>query len=284
MFDGVFYQKTENDKVRCLICPHLCLLSDGAEGICKARRNTKGKIIAQSYGQMSALNLDPVEKKPLHKFKQGSNILSFGSFGCNFSCSFCQNWHISMQRPETKYISPDDLVSFAEKAKDAGNIGLAFTYNEPLVNFEFVKDTSLLLRERGMDSVIVSNGYINEKPLLELAPLISAANIDIKSFNEKFYEKICGGKLEPVKNTVKILLQHCHVEITVLVIPKLNDSTEEINAIAKWLAGFDKNTVLHINRYFPCHKMDMPPTDKEVLRKLKNEALNFLRNVNIGNV
>ena len=284
MFDKVFYQEKENDKVRCQVCPHLCLLANDAEGICRARKNVNGRMAVQSYGQMTVLNLDPIEKKPLYHFKPGSMVLSFGSFGCNFSCDFCQNWHIAIAKPAVKYISPGQLADFAEKEKSRGNIGVAFTYNEPLINFEFVKDTSILLQERGMDSIIVSNGYINEKPLLELAPLLSAANIDIKSFNEDFYRKICGGSLEPAKNTVKILLQYCHVEITVLIIPGLNDSISEMNSLAKWLAGFDKNTVLHINRYFPCYKMDIPPTDKAILIDLQKEAQRFLQYVYIGNV
>lgn len=278
------YQSVEGDEVKCLLCPRGCVIKKGEAGFCKARRNTAGRLAACGYGQVTALALDPIEKKPLRHFKQGSNLLSVGSFGCNLSCQFCQNWHISTQVAESRYMPPEELAEYAVKTKNKGNIGVAFTYNEPLINFEFVKDTCMLLQELGMDSVLVSNGYVNEEPLLELAPFITAANIDVKSFSDDFYNKICNGKLEPVKNTLKILLGYCHVEITALIIPRLNDSIDEMNAMAKWLAGFDKNTAFHINRYFPHYNMQIPPVDKETLVKLQKEAKKFLKNVYIGNV
>ena len=270
--------------MKCLLCPHACIIAEGKTGLCGVRKNERGQIFLLNYGQISALALDPVEKKPLKKFKSGTMVLSAGSWGCNLCCAFCQNWQIAKERPMTKSITVRQLVTRAMQSKSHGNIGLAYTYNEPLVAYEFVRDCAVLAKEEGLANILVSNGYINEEPLRELAPLLDAANIDVKSFNEKFYQEVCGGSLTPVKRTVEILAEHCHLEVTTLVIPGLNDSFEEIAAIAEWLSAINKNIAYHLTRYFPCYKMNNPPTAREKLFALQEVAAKFLTNVYVGNM
>jgi pyruvate formate lyase activating enzyme len=272
------------ERVACGLCPHACRLAAGQTGRCRVRRNDADCLYAVSYGEVSALALDPIEKKPLYRFKPGSRILSAGSWGCNFSCRFCQNWLISQQKPAVRRYSPHELVKLAREAAPDGNIGLAYTYSEPLIWYEFIRDCALLIKEAGLDNILVSNGYINLQPLRELAPLLAAANIDLKAFSPVFYQDVCGGSLPPVLDSIKLLAGYCHVEVTALILPGYNDGAEEMGRLAAWLAGIDDAIPLHINRYFPQYRFSLPPTPRETLLALKAVAGEYLAYVYVGNV
>lgn len=271
--------------VLCEICPHACLLEEGRTGFCGARVNRDGQVRDENYGMLTSLALDPIEKKPLRRFYPGSMILSVGSYGCNFRCPFCQNHEISMfHGPEgAVYVSPVQLAQKALELIPEGNIGLAFTYNEPLVSYEYVRDCSRLIRENGLKNVLVTNGYVCETPLRELLPLIDAMNIDLKAFTPGFYREI-GGGLEDVKRTITLAVETCHVEVTTLVIPGKNDSPEEIRRLSEWLASINPELPLHVTRFFPRYKMaDTPPTPAETIRALAETARGNLKYVYTGN-
>lgn len=274
-------------KMRCDICPHRCALEEGQVGLCRARSNRGGVIVSENYGLVTSISLDPIEKKPLYRFYPGSYILSVGSFGCNFHCQFCQNHRISMtgkEQADCWYLPPDELVDKALMLVDRGNIGLAFTYNEPLVGYEYVYDCAFLAREKNLKNVLVTNGYINEGPLLRLLPLIDAMNIDLKSFKPGFYQRI-GGNLEDVKRTIILCAAHCHVEVTTLIIPGENDSEEEMRELAGWLASVDPDIPLHISRFFPCYQMtDKRPTSPRKVYALADIAKKILHYVYVGNI
>jgi pyruvate formate lyase activating enzyme len=279
-----FWQGSASGAARCGLCPHACVLPEGGVGLCRARRNVSGVLYAESYGEVSALALDPIEKKPLCRFKPGSLILSAGSRGCNFSCRFCQNWRISQAEPAVKFFRPEQLVDLALAKVKEGNIGLAYTYSEPAVWYEFVRDCALLAKEAGLDNVFVSNGYLNPGPLREIAPLLAAANIDLKSCADDFYRRMCGGRLAPVRESIKILAGFCHVEVTTLVIPGCNDSEDEIARIAAWLAEISPSIPLHVTRYYPNYRFSAPPAPKEKILRLKEVAEEFLSYVCAGNI
>lgn len=246
------------------------------------RTNEDGVLYASEYGETIALNIDPIEKKPLYHFKPGSNILSIGPNGCNFACVFCQNWSISQAPAQSTYIAPKDLVKIA-KAK--ASIGVAYTYTEPLVWFEYVYDTAPLLRDAGLAVVLVSNAYINEAPARDLFKYVDAANFDLKSIRPDFYRKICKGKLADVQRTIRIAKEMgVHVELTNLLIPGMNDTDEEIRELVNWIYDLDPKTVLHFSRYFPNYKLDNPPTPEERLLFAYNTAKKKLKYVYVGNI
>ena len=274
-------------KMNCPICPHHCPLNDGEIGRCRARANIDNKIIDLNYGRLTSIALDPIEKKPLYKFYPGSWILSVGSFGCNLNCPFCQNYSISMADStfETQNVTPEYLAQLALELthRERGNIGVAFTYNEPFISYEFVRDTSKYLHQFGLKSVLVTNGTVAEKPLREILPLIDAMNIDLKAFNADFYKWI-GGDFETVKRTIKIAAESCHVEVTTLIVPGKNDNAEEMAAEAEWLSSISPEITLHISRFFPRYRViDRPPTPVETIYKLVNIAKRHLNNVYAGN-
>jgi len=213
--EAEYYRKEENNQVKCLLCPHACNISETDNGICGVRRNDNGVLYSENYARISSIGVDPIEKKPLYHFFPGQKILSIGTTGCNFSCSFCQNWRISQEKPELKEMKPEEIIELAKK-KNA--IGIAYTYSEPSVWFEYVKDTARLAAEEDLKNVIVSNGFINQEPLKELLPYIDAANIDLKSMKNKFYHKYCNGQKEPVIKNIKLMYGNLHVEITTLLI------------------------------------------------------------------
>ncbi len=287
--EAMYYAQLESGKVQCALCPHNCVIMPGKVGICRARKNIDGKLYSLNYGKVTSIALDPIEKKPLYRFHPNTFILSAGTFGCNLKCPFCQNWEIahsiSEDWPNMIYISPDQLVQEALNYLKHKNIGIAYTYNEPSIWYEFVYETSKLAREKKLLNVLVTNGFINKQPFLELLPFVDAMNIDMKSFNPSFYKEICKGSLDNVKEIVEIAAPECHIEITTLVIPGLNDSKEEIGSLAKWIASINPEIVLHLSRYFPNYKMkDRPPTPKKTLEDLRDEALKYLKYVYLGNV
>lgn len=285
----------------CPVCPHHCSLKEGQYGRCRARKNEKGTIICVNYGRITALALDPVEKKPLRHFFPGSMILSAGSYGCNLSCPFCQNYQISMAGsegkeavdyatdeaaagvPDFREMSPEELAELAENLRGRGNIGVAFTYNEPLVGYEFVRDTARLVRQRGMKNVLVTNGTAELSVLEEILPYIDAMNVDLKGFTQDYYRKL-GGDLDTVKAFIKRAAQVCHVELTTLIVPGENDSEEEMEQQAGWIAGADPDIVLHVTRFFPRYRMkDRSATDVKTIYRLRDAAGKYLKYVYTGN-
>jgi pyruvate formate lyase activating enzyme len=272
-------------KAVCPICPHLCALEEGQIGLCRARKNQNGIVISMNYGIVTSIGLDPIEKKPLSRFMSGSKILSVGSFGCNLSCPFCQNYTIACgdEGNSIRSISPVELVEMATRKIPQGNIGVAYTYNEPLIGYEYVSDCAKLVRQKNLKNVVVTNGYINPKPLEDLLPFIDAMNIDLKGFTQEFYSKL-GGKLEPVKRTIATAVQSCHVEITTLIISGENDSEEEMRTLSSWLADLNPHIPLHISRFFPRHLYaDRNPTPVETIYRLAEVAREKLNDVYSGN-
>jgi pyruvate formate lyase activating enzyme len=277
--------KKINDKLECLLCPHYCKLATGKTGICGVRKNTGGKIELITYGVISGYSLDPVEKKPLYHFFPSHNILSIGSFGCNMRCDFCQNFHISQKVPES--LVPE--VTINKIIKDAltteKNIGIAFTYNEPIIWFEYMRDVAEIAKKEGLYTVMVSNGFVNREPLVEILEFIDAFNIDLKAFNNDFYRQLTGAELEPVKKSLKqIAGSGKHLEITTLIIPGQNDCEKEMELQSEWMAGeLGENIPFHLSRYFPTYKRDNPPTPEGSLIKLFDIASEKLDYVYMGN-
>ena len=277
----------ENKQIVCQVCMHHCHLKEGQIGRCRARKNENGKSIDLNYGHITSLGLDPIEKKPLACFYPGSMILSVGSFGCNLNCPFCQNDSIAMagrEEVETLVVTPEEMVREAYATRDRGNIGIAFTYNEPLVGYEFVRDTAKLIHEYNMKNVVVTNGSISKEAAEEILPYIDAYNIDLKGFTKDYYEKL-GGNLEYVKDFIIMAAKKAHVEITTLIVPGENDSKEEINELSAWLAFIDPDMPLHLTRFFPRRFMkEKEPTNIDLLYELQREAKRHLNRVFVGNV
>ena len=273
-------------KQTCDLCFHHCVLDEGQTGFCRARANRGGQIVPLNYGKVVSLALDPIEKKPLRRFHSGGMILSVGSFGCNLRCPFCQNHAISMAGDgelRAEDVSPDALAALAEELKPRGNIGVAYTYNEPLIGYEYVRDCAAAVRERGMVNVLVSNGTVEEAPWRGLLPYIDAANIDLKGFNEAWYKRL-GGDLETVKRNIAIAAEHSHVEVTTLLVTGENDTEDEIRALSRWLAGVSPDIPLHLSRFFPrYHMTDRPPTPVEAVYRLADVARESLHWVYEGN-
>lgn len=272
--------------IKCGICPHDCVIAEGQKGFCGARSNQGKQIVADNYGIITSIALDPIEKKPLRRFMPGNNVLSVGSYGCNLRCSFCQNYSISMETANKNYltITPAQLVEKALELLSAGNIGLAYTYNEPLIGYEFVMDCARLAKESGLKNVVVTNGYINPKPLQELLPYIDALNIDLKGFTADFYRQL-GGDLEAVKKSIALAAAAAHTEVTTLIIPGKNDDAKTMAAQAQWLAQVDCELPLHITRFFPAYQMSYEkPTPVATLQNLAGIAGRYLKYVYVGNV
>jgi AmmeMemoRadiSam system radical SAM enzyme/AmmeMemoRadiSam system protein B/AmmeMemoRadiSam system protein A len=283
-----YYEKLDNNKVKCTLCPHACILNDGQTGICNARKNSNGELVSLTYGKPVAIHIDPVEKKPLYHFLPGSTTLSFGTAGCNLHCKNCQNSSISQGNPETiEYIeaTPEQIVKNAIKNNCKS---ISYTYTEPTIFYEYMLETAKLAHEAGLKNIIVSNGYINQEPLLELIPYIDAANIDLKCFNDSVYKNITTGSLQPVLNTLITLKENgVWLEITNLVIPEHTDNMEMISEMCDWLIenGF-ADVPLHFSRFFPSYKMmDLKPTSIETVEKAAGIAkAKGMKYVYLGNV
>lgn len=284
MQEAKYYKKLDNELVWCHLCPQNCKIKPGRKGICRARQNQEGVLYTLNYGKLTSWGIDPIEKKPLYRFYPGSLIFSVGTFGCNFRCGFCQNWEIAHGDPPTREVTAEELVEIALDAKRSGSIGIAYTYSEPMIWYEFVYDTAKRAQQEGLKNVLVTNGFVQKEPFMELLPFIDAMNIDVKAFTDEFYRKTCGGQLDPVLRTVELAHKSCHVEITTLVVPGMNDSEEEISSLVDWIASLDPSIPLHLSRYFPRYKFDLPPTPVATLKRAKEIALEKLKYVYLGNV
>lgn len=286
--DAMYWEKKDGGSVHCFLCPHNCVIPQEKTGLCGVRKNVDGTLYSLNYGHVSSLALDPIEKKPLNRFYPGSLILSAGSVGCNFACPFCQNHSIAretMDTVHTSYMEPQELADHAEGLKSRGNIGIAYTYNEPSIWFEFVLETAKIAHNRGLKNVLVTNGYITREPLQELLPYVDAMNIDLKAFDPQFYKTVVHGGLAEVKATIAAAAKKCHVEVTTLVIPTLNDNAEDTRKMAEWLACISPDLPLHLSRFFPRYQMtDKQPTSRQSLTELAIVAQEYLKNVYIGNI
>jgi pyruvate formate lyase activating enzyme len=282
--EALFYETREDGKVQCRLCPHTCLISEGKTGICRVRVNRGGVLYTKIYGEVSSVAMDPIEKKPLYHFHPGSTILSVGTVGCSFRCQFCQNYSIS-QNPDhpTQYYAPEELVSIAG-GRDS--LGIAYTYTEPLIWYEYVFDCCRLAREAGLKNVFVTNGYINREPLNDLLPFADAFNIDLKAMNEEFYRKVIGGKLQGVLDTIEEISRHRDIvlEVTTLVIPGHNDSDEEMEKLTDFLSSLSPDIPYHLSAYYPMYQFDVPPTPLRTLERLREVAVKKMHYVYLGNV
>ena len=286
--DALYWTPSDGGSVRCGLCPHRCHIAKNAAGVCGVRVNREGALAIPYYGRVSSIALDPIEKKPLRMFHPGANILSVGGFGCNFRCKFCQNYEISLEYAKDpnneiqadnggRRLYPEEIIEIAIRTKPQGNIGIAYTYNEPLIGYEFVCDSARLARSAGLCNVLVTNGYISKEPLEQLLPLVDAMNIDLKGFSDSFYKKV-GGALDTVMETIELARKSCHVEVTTLVIPDENE--DDIEGIAKWLASVDPDIPLHLSRFFPRYKYsDKSPTSQDTILRLRDIARKRLSNV-----
>jgi pyruvate formate lyase activating enzyme len=281
MREALYYNKLDNKAVKCKICPNLCIVQSSKSGACMSRVNIEGLFYALNYGQTVSINLDPIEKKPLYHYYPGSMILSIGANSCNLHCGFCQNYEISQHDCVTNKLLPYELLDIMIKKKLKQ---IAFTYTEPFTWFEFILDCGKLFKPNEIKIVLVTNGYVNQEPLLELLPYIDAMNIDLKSFSDDFYIKMCKGSLQPVLDTIRIANASCHIELTNLLIPNLNDGAEEITQLVNFVASINKSIPLHFSRYFPRWKCKESITPMETLQKAYNIARTKLDYVYIGNI
>ena len=281
----------------CGVCFRHCEIPEGGTGFCGARTTRDGRVTAANYGKITSLALDPVEKKPLARFFPGSMILSAGSYGCNLRCPFCQNHEISWSKEAMRFadradvFSPEELAAAADMCRDRGNIGVAFTYNEPLVGYEYVRDTAKLVRGSGMKNVLVTNGTASLSVLEELLPWVDAMNIDLKGFTDRYYREVLGGDLGTVKAFIARAVRSCHVELTCLIVPGENDTEAELRSMCEWIAslsclgGQDGTQIpLHLSRFFPrFHMRDRRATDVGLIYRLADAAREYLKYVYTGN-
>lgn len=302
---GEIRKVTTMSSAVCDVCFRHCKIEEGGLGFCGARTCKDGEVTCANYGRVTSLALDPIEKKPLRRFFPGSLIVSVGSYGCNLRCPFCQNNEISwseeamgcadaalssektrhVERRGVECVTPEEIAATAEYYRKDGNIGVAFTYNEPLIGYEFVRDTAKLVHERGMKNVLVTNGTAGLHVLDELSPYVDAMNIDLKGFTDRYYSKVLGGDRKMVMDFISSAVKVCHVELTTLIIPGENDSEEEMEQLSEWVAGIDEEIPLHVTRFFPCfHMTDRGPTDPDAVRKLADVAGKNLKYVYTGNI
>ncbi len=288
MHEALYYTSASDNTIQCRLCPHRCKISPSQTGFCRVRENIDGKLYASTYAKVSSINLDPIEKKPLFHFYPGKKILSIGQVGCNFHCSFCQNYRISQCRPTDffwlKEYNIEDLVEQA--AGIPSNIGLAYTYNEPFIAYEYLLDLSIANHAQRLKNVVVSNGFINKIPLRKLLPHVDAFNIDLKAFNDRFYRVQTQGRLAPVLQTIEAIAHsNAHLEITCLIIPGLNDSSKEFDLMLDWIINhIGENIPLHLSRYFPSFRMKQEATPETTLLQLYYHAKKRIRHVFLGNL
>ena len=289
MHEALLYSKIDNDSIRCDLCAHRCLIPEGRRGLCGVRENRKGTLYSLVYGKAIATHVDPIEKKPLFNFLPGSLAFSVATAGCNMTCLHCQNADISQAPRETgrimgEQITPEELV---EAALQGGCRSIAYTYTEPTIFFEYALDTARLARGQGVKNIFVTNGYMTEEALEMINPVLDAANVDLKSFNDDFYRKICGARLQPVLETIKRMHeQGIWLEVTTLIIPGHNDSDEELEAIGRFLSGISPDIPWHVSAFYPTYLLtSAPPTPAATLRRARKigQAAG-LRYVYTGNI
>lgn len=276
MKEAMYYKKMDKN-VQCLLCPHYCVIRPDGYGRCQTRQNLDGKLYAMNYGRITAAAIDPIEKKPLYHFYPGKTIFSVSSYGCNMSCKFCQNHELSQQIIDVDEISIDRLI------ENIQGIGIAFTYNEPLTFYEYILDVAKEIKDRGLDYkiVLITNGFINPEPLKELLPYIDAFNVDLKSFNDDYYKKICGGMLTPVLKSIELMAEK-HLEATTLMVTD-EVTNADIEKISQFIAGIDSRIPLHISRYFPNYHYDKKRTADYILDDAYITASKYLEYVYVGN-
>jgi len=280
MKEAMYYEKLENNVVRCNLCSHHCVLKPGEVGICLGKKNIDGTLYAINYGETTSLAIDPIEKKPLFHFLPGTQILSTSPNGCNLRCPFCQNYNISVLETPTKYISPEELVKLAKYYR---TLSIAFTYSEPLIWYEYILDVAKIAKPTGLKLVLVTNGMIEEEPLRNLLKYIDAMNIDLKNMDSGYYKKVLKGDLESVKRTISISQEKIHIEVTNLIIPGDNDTDEQIHSVVDFVSSLRDTIPLHFSRYFPNFKYNRPPTPIETLKKAYDIAREKLKYVYVGN-
>lgn len=280
-----YWHRRKDELLQCELCPQACAIPEGEAGECRIRRAQEGQLIATTYGRVTSASFDPIEKKPLYHFFPGRRILSIGTVGCNFHCLFCQNYETSQtgNLSYTQELSPEAAVELA--LRQPGNLGLCYTYNEPLIWFEYALDCCKLAREAGLLNVFVSNGYISPKPLEELIPYIDAINVDMKALDEDYYKRLCSGRLQPVlSNITRLVEAGVHVELTNLLVTGQNDSEDQIKRLVDWVAELSPDLPLHFSRYFPAYQLALPPTPEERLDKAYELGRARLNYVYLGNV
>lgn len=279
---AAYFEKLEGGSVQCLLCPAECRLKEGKAGICKSRSNSGGQLVTDNYGELVSLALDPIEKKPLYHFYPGTAILSTGPNSCNLGCLHCQNWTISQKRVVTTFADPKSLIA---SCLQTDSIGVAFTYTEPMMWYEYIMDVAPLLKDEGLKVVLVTNGYINPEPLEDFLGVTDAMNIDLKSMNPRHYKRVCKGQLQPVLDSIRRVAESdVHLEITNLVIPDANDSKDELDQLIDFVASLSRAVPLHFSAYHPSHKMDTEPTRPEALVRAAERANEKLDYVFLGNV
>lgn len=280
MKEAMFYEKL-GDSIHCCLCPHHCILKEQQLGRCGARKVIDGKLYSLNYGEISVINIDPIEKKPVINWMPGSQILSIGSFGCNLHCTFCQNYEISMERPFTIEMAPKDIV---KKAIDNGLPAIAYTYNEPTIFYEMMFDVANLARKNALKNVMVTNGFIEEEPLLNILDFLDAMNIDLKTYSDDMYKKLGASTVDKILRTVEIASARCHVEISLLIVPGISDDIVRMQGLFEDLSEINQDLTLHISRYFPMYKHNESPTDINIMKKIQDNALKYFNKVNLGNV
>lgn len=280
--EALYFDRIDGQVVRCRLCPAECRLKPSRHGICGSRFNDKGTLKTDNFGETVTIALDPMEKKPLYHFCPGTEIVSIGANGCNFSCKHCQNWQISQTRVNTIYIDPKDLPRVAA---EKGSVGIAYTYTEPMIWYEYIMAAAPLIREAGLVNVAVSNGYINPEPLQQLLPLIDAFNIDVKGMRPEFYRRVCKGKLEPVLETIRLVAASpAHLELTNLVIPGLNDNDDDFHRLGEFIVSVDPLIPLHVSAYHPSYRMTAPRTPTATLKRAYEILSRYLSYLFVGNV
>jgi len=287
----MLYKNMGGNKVSCFLCSHHCRISNGKFGICNVRENRDGVLFTHAYGELIARNIDPIEKKPLYHFLPGSKSFSIAAIGCNFQCGFCQNWQISQVKEakasglHPEEVKPEDVV---KQAKQTGSKSISYTYTEPTIFFEYAYEISQLAKKEGLFNVFVTNGYMTKEMIQTIHPYLDAANIDLKSFRDDYYRKVCRGRLAPVLKNIELMKKlSIWIEVTTLVVPGQNDSEEELKKIANFLAGLDTSIPWHISRFYPQYKMeDLESMPLEILNQAyeigKSAGLRYIYLGNVG--
>jgi len=280
--EALYYVPLPDSRVHCRLCPAECRLKPDRRGICRSRYNENGRLLTDNFGETVTVAIDPIEKKPLYHFHPATEIVSIGANGCNLACRHCQNWNISQEKAGTVYIAPEKLPEVAARQN---SIGVAYTYTEPIIWYEYILEAAPAVKAAGLVNVMVSNGYINPEPLQALLPLIDAWNVDLKGMRPEFYRRVCRGKLEPVLDAIGIIgRSSAHIEVTNLVIPGLNDQDEDFHRLGEFLAGVDQSIPLHLSAYHPSYKADYPPTPQDTLIRAHRIARQYLSYVFVGNM